>query len=99
MTKNSKSNDKGVKTESETTTETKGGLKTITTVTKQIKMDKHKKPQVIGQSMERITTNMFDPKKPGKYKAGKIPGKQGGFLFDLFNPFGIGMFADEPTKV
>ena len=93
----SKTDDKGIKTESETTTETKNGFKTVTTVTKQIKVGKNNTPEVVGQSMERVTTNVFDPKKPEKFKAGKVKGKQG-LMFDLFNPFGFSMFADEPVK-
>ena len=61
-------------------------------------MGKDKKPEVVGQSMERVTTNAFDPKKPGKFKVGKLKGKQGLNVFDLFNPFGFGLFADEPIK-
>ncbi len=61
-------------------------------------MGKNNTPEVVGQSMESVTTNAFDPKKPGKYKARNVQGKEG-FIFDLFNPFGIGMFADEPIKV
>ena len=60
-------------------------------------MGKDKKPEVIGQSMEKVTTNVFDPKKPEKFKAGKIG--RSGIMFNLFNPFGIGFFADEPAKV
>lgn len=95
----SKKDDKGIKTESETTTETNGPFKTVTTVTKQTKMGKNNKPEVIGQSVEKVTTNVFDSKKPGKFKAGKAKGKHG-FMLDIFNPFGLGgLFGDEPIKV
>lgn len=62
-----------------------------------MKMNKNKAPEVIGQTVESVTTNVFDPKKPEKFQAGKL--KKPGFLFDLFSPFKVGIFADDLVKV